>query len=136
MFTFIITVTINHKYLYLFMHVSQWYTHLFVIFLCSGLQQDIHIKVCAILNDTTGTLMSCAWKNHNCKIGLIVGRFPHLHSMSLIRVQHYFILKSYKAAKSLHELLFYFPAYHTNILRLDSFLKENINISFSACVKS
>lgn len=27
----------------------------------------------AILNDTTGTLMSCAWKNHNCKIGLIVG---------------------------------------------------------------
>lgn len=34
---------------------------------------DVQIKVCAILNDTTGTLMSCAWKNHNCKIGLIVG---------------------------------------------------------------
>ncbi|XP_063709781.1 hexokinase type 2 isoform X1 [Culicoides brevitarsis] len=34
---------------------------------------DIQIDVCAILNDTTGTLMSCAWKNHNCKIGLIVG---------------------------------------------------------------
>lgn len=34
---------------------------------------DVKIKVCAILNDTTGTLMSCAWKNHNCKIGLIVG---------------------------------------------------------------
>lgn len=34
---------------------------------------DIQIQVCAILNDTTGTLMSCAWKNHNCKIGLIVG---------------------------------------------------------------
>lgn len=34
---------------------------------------DVHIKVCAIMNDTTGTLMSCAWKNHNCKIGLIVG---------------------------------------------------------------
>uniref|UniRef100_A0A336LRV3 Phosphotransferase n=2 Tax=Culicoides sonorensis TaxID=179676 RepID=A0A336LRV3_CULSO len=33
---------------------------------------DIQIDVCAILNDTTGTLMSCAWKNHNCKIGLIV----------------------------------------------------------------
>ncbi|KAH8276612.1 hypothetical protein KR044_012097 [Drosophila immigrans] len=34
---------------------------------------DVQIDVCAILNDTTGTLMSCAWKNHHCKIGLIVG---------------------------------------------------------------
>uniref|UniRef100_A0A1B0ABY8 Phosphotransferase n=1 Tax=Glossina pallidipes TaxID=7398 RepID=A0A1B0ABY8_GLOPL len=34
---------------------------------------DIKIDVCAILNDTTGTLMSCAWKNPSCKIGLIVG---------------------------------------------------------------
>ena len=33
----------------------------------------MQIDVCAILNDTTGTLMSCAWKNHNCKIGAIVG---------------------------------------------------------------
>lgn len=34
---------------------------------------DIQIEICAILNDTTGTLMSCAWKNRNCRIGLIVG---------------------------------------------------------------
>lgn len=34
---------------------------------------DVHIDVCGILNDTTGTLMSCAWKNHNTKIGLICG---------------------------------------------------------------
>jgi hexokinase len=34
---------------------------------------DVKIEVCAILNDTTGTLMSCAWKNPNCRIGLIVG---------------------------------------------------------------
>jgi hexokinase len=34
---------------------------------------DIKIDVCAILNDTTGTLMSCAWKNRHCKIGLIIG---------------------------------------------------------------
>jgi len=34
---------------------------------------DVQIEICAILNDTTGTLMSCAWKNHNCKIGAIVG---------------------------------------------------------------
>ncbi|KAK9509081.1 hypothetical protein O3M35_006479 [Rhynocoris fuscipes] len=31
------------------------------------------VDIVAILNDTTGTLMSCAWKNHNCKIGLILG---------------------------------------------------------------
>lgn len=34
---------------------------------------DVKIEICAILNDTTGTLMSCGWKNHNCKIGAIVG---------------------------------------------------------------
>ncbi|XP_049820473.1 hexokinase type 2 isoform X3 [Aethina tumida] len=34
---------------------------------------DVKIDVCAILNDTTGTLMSCAWKNHDCGIGLIIG---------------------------------------------------------------
>ena len=38
------------------------------------LLQDVKIDVCAILNDTTGTLMSCAWKNKNCRIGLIVGK--------------------------------------------------------------
>ena len=36
-------------------------------------RNDLKIDVCAILNDTTGTLMSCAWKNRNCRIGLIVG---------------------------------------------------------------
>lgn len=34
---------------------------------------DLHIKIYAILNDTTGTLMSCAWKDRRCKIGLIIG---------------------------------------------------------------
>lgn len=34
---------------------------------------DVKIKICAVLNDTTGTLMSCAWKNRNCRVGLIVG---------------------------------------------------------------
>jgi hexokinase len=36
-------------------------------------RKDVEIDVCGILNDTTGTLMSCAWKNANTKIGLIVG---------------------------------------------------------------
>ncbi|XP_030375921.1 hexokinase type 2-like [Scaptodrosophila lebanonensis] len=34
---------------------------------------DLRINIVAILNDTTGTLMSCAFKKHNCRIGLIVG---------------------------------------------------------------
>ncbi|XP_015121113.1 hexokinase type 2 isoform X4 [Diachasma alloeum] len=36
-------------------------------------RNDVKIDVCAILNDTTGTLMSCAWKKPGCRIGLIVG---------------------------------------------------------------
>ena len=31
------------------------------------------VDVAAILNDTTGCLMSCAWKNPKCRIGLIIG---------------------------------------------------------------
>ncbi|XP_037094691.1 hexokinase type 2-like isoform X2 [Pollicipes pollicipes] len=34
---------------------------------------DVQIKVCAVLNDTTGTLMSCAWKKHDTYVGLIIG---------------------------------------------------------------
>ena len=30
-------------------------------------------QVCAILNDTTGCLMSCAWKEPKCRIGMILG---------------------------------------------------------------
>jgi hexokinase len=33
----------------------------------------LNIKTCAILNDTVGTLMSCAWKNPKTGVGLIVG---------------------------------------------------------------
>lgn len=34
---------------------------------------DLNIKICSILNDTVGTLMSCAWMNPKTKIGLIIG---------------------------------------------------------------
>ncbi|XP_059608270.1 hexokinase type 2 isoform X2 [Phlebotomus argentipes] len=34
---------------------------------------DVKILVLGILNDATGTLMSCAHRNHNCQIGVIVG---------------------------------------------------------------
>ncbi|KAH8278790.1 hypothetical protein KR018_009479 [Drosophila ironensis] len=34
---------------------------------------DIKVNIVAIINDTVGTLMSCAYHNRNCRIGLIVG---------------------------------------------------------------
>lgn len=34
---------------------------------------DLEIEVMAVLNDTTGTLISCAYKNRECRVGLIVG---------------------------------------------------------------
>lgn len=37
-------------------------------------QQEVDIAVMGILNDSTGTLMSCAHKNHDCKIGVIIGK--------------------------------------------------------------
>lgn len=36
-------------------------------------KSSVKINVCAILNDTTGCLMSCAWKESKCRIGLIIG---------------------------------------------------------------
>ncbi len=36
-------------------------------------RNDVKIDVCAVLNDTTGCLMSCAWKEPRCRIGLILG---------------------------------------------------------------
>ncbi|EDW84127.1 uncharacterized protein Dwil_GK18967 [Drosophila willistoni] len=34
---------------------------------------DLKINIVAIINDTVGTLMSCAFSSRNCRIGLIVG---------------------------------------------------------------
>lgn len=31
--------------------------------------RQINIEIVAILNDTTGTLMSCAWKDHETFVG-------------------------------------------------------------------
>uniref|UniRef100_A0A915BB60 Phosphotransferase n=1 Tax=Parascaris univalens TaxID=6257 RepID=A0A915BB60_PARUN len=36
-------------------------------------RQDVDIDVVAILNDTVGTLMSCAFEDNSCAIGVIVG---------------------------------------------------------------
>ena len=36
--------------------------------------KDVGISVMAVLNDSTGTLMSCAHKNLDCRIGVIIGK--------------------------------------------------------------
>ena len=36
-------------------------------------RHDVDIDITAVLNDTTGTLMSCAHKNRKCRVGVIVG---------------------------------------------------------------
>lgn len=38
-------------------------------------RNDVDIDVTAVLNDTTGALMSCAHKNRACRVGLIVGEW-------------------------------------------------------------
>jgi len=34
---------------------------------------SINLKVCAILNDTTGCLLACAYKRPDCAMGVILG---------------------------------------------------------------
>lgn len=36
-------------------------------------REDIDVECVAILNDTVGCLMSCAFQDHNCEIGVIIG---------------------------------------------------------------
>ena len=47
---------------------------------------NVKIDVCAILNDTTGCLMSCAWKEEKCRIGLIIGTGTNACRCSISRV--------------------------------------------------
>jgi len=41
------------------------------------LLQDVDVECVAILNDTVGCLMSCAFLDHNAQIGVILGSFVH-----------------------------------------------------------
>lgn len=38
------------------------------------LVQDFDIDIVAVVNDTVGTMMTCGFDDHNCEIGLIVGK--------------------------------------------------------------
>jgi len=39
--------------------------------------QDVDVECVAILNDTVGCLMSCAFLDHNTEIGVILGMRTH-----------------------------------------------------------
>lgn len=36
--------------------------------------QDFDIDIVAVVNDTVGTMMTCGYDDHNCEVGLIVGK--------------------------------------------------------------
>ena len=41
--------------------------------------QDSHnVEVAGIINDTVGTLLSCAFKKQTCRIGIILGKLCYL----------------------------------------------------------
>lgn len=44
--------------------------------------QDLSLSVMGILNDATGTLMSCAHKDPNCRVGVIIGELMMIPALS------------------------------------------------------
>lgn len=48
-------------------------------------RSDLDIEVMAVLNDTVGTLVSCAYQNRECRLGLIVGTGTNACYMEKVR---------------------------------------------------
>jgi hexokinase len=59
-------------------------------------KSDVKIDVCAILNDTTGCLMSCAWMDKKCRIGLILGSVCSLITEFFLSIIWGFIIDKYR----------------------------------------
>lgn len=47
--------------------------------------QEFELDVVAIVNDTVGTMMTCAYEEPTCEVGLIAGQF-NIHSNSKSRL--------------------------------------------------
>lgn len=47
--------------------------------------QDISVSVMGILNDATGTLMSCAHKEPDCSIGVIIGELTMVWALFSVK---------------------------------------------------
>lgn len=59
----------------------------FVFFL-----QNMKVKCVAVINDTVGTLTSCALQDTKCAIGLIVGKAVHAFSLTFGNFEYNFEL--------------------------------------------
>lgn len=53
--------------------------------------KEFDLDVVAIVNDTVGTMMTCAYEEPTCQVGLIAGQFPIYH---LIFIEKYAIFCS------------------------------------------
>lgn len=49
--------------------------------------QEFDLDIAAVINDTVGTMMSCAYEDPQCEIGLIAGMWGYIY-----RVNYYFFL--------------------------------------------
>lgn len=47
-----------------------------VMLLCVMCLKEFDLDVVAVVNDTVGTMMTCAYEEPTCEIGLIAGEFP------------------------------------------------------------
>lgn len=48
-------------------------THCYFLTAIFSLPKEFDLDVVAVVNDTVGTMMTCAYEDPNCEIGLIVG---------------------------------------------------------------
>lgn len=51
----------------------------FVYCLCV---KGVDVDVLAMVNDTVGTMMTCGYDDHNCEVGVIIGKISHGHSIA------------------------------------------------------
>lgn len=90
---------------------------------------DLDIDVLAIMNDTTGTLMSCSHRNNDCRVGVIIGTGTNACYMEQLENVATWTGKidEPKQVSFLRHFLTYFSRNFT------SFSPENLNItSFSS----
>lgn len=39
-----------------------------------SVHQDLDVDILALVNDTVGTMMTCAYDDPNCEVGVIIGK--------------------------------------------------------------
>lgn len=61
--------------------------------------QDYDASIVAVVNDTVGTMMTCAYDDQQCEVGLIIGNVPPTPSLSLpsagVSIRHCVLLHGF-----------------------------------------